>query len=483
MSLQELREKREKIKAEVRNIRDQIETRRKEGSEILNAEERTKFDKLKEEFRTVNETIDAEERAADVSSWLDDIDKQEQRNRSQGGPTPDSLVPGDTDRTYGDDHGNNRDRIRAAHQLEERRAIAFAAWANKSIANTEQRDALNAAKLTLEQTRIESRGWSKQRMDRVRRSARFLEGEARSMAIDRAVDHLESRAVAGAAVREDIVPQVLVGALEKAYHTIGGLVGVAHIIPTDTGAPMTWPTGNDTGNEGKQVDEVTEQPVDGTDPEFSRFTLGMFEFWSDYVRVGNATLRDTPFNLAAELGMMLGERLARIHNRRATTGSGTNTLKGITVDTTVGREMTSANAYVWEDLKRLKYSVDARHRENGQFMLNDETLLEFMILKDGNDRPLLVEPNGDDPGRLMGRPYVINNHMATPEQVAANAGTVAVLFGNLYTYKLRLEQNVTYERADEKFQEFNQKGFLARRGADGGLLNAGTPELSPVKAL
>jgi HK97 family phage major capsid protein len=252
---------------------------------------------------------------------------------------------------------------------------------------------------------------------------------------------------------------------------------------SDNAAAESWPTGNDTANEGRQVSEPAEVPLAGVDPAFGKFTLAGFEFTSDFVRVGNVTLRDTAFDLASVIGGMLGERLVKIINRRATVGNGVNTLRGITLNAIYGVDMVDNEVYTWKELLKLKHSVDSRHRETGSFMMHDDILLQYMLETDDHNRPILIEPNGDAPGRLLNRPYVINNHMPDPTAVAAGtsvAGIVAVMFGNLKAYKLKLIGQVRTSKLIERFAEDDQTGFLAFRGADGGLLNPGD---NPVKAL
>jgi len=488
--LQELREKRVKLRAKIEETRNAIEKARadkKHKGPIMDQEQRSAFDKLKAEFLAVRSEIESEERAVEVEQFLtDEVEAEERTRRGAGGvidPSSDDRIPG-SQHSYGDHFGGNRDLIRQSAQAEERRALVFSAWAVNGRSgmplSDEQRSAIEKSNADLSGDMIIP-CFSTQQLSECRAA---IAGWGKEQAIDRggrAVSRIaEQRVVAGTATQSNLAPQVTVEAMENAALTIGGLYNAAEVRVTPTGAKMVWPTSNDTSNEGVQIDEVTPQSLDGLSPNVNAFSVASYEFWSNFIRVGNVTLRDSPIALATEVGMMTGERIGRAINRKATSGDGINTLRGIEAAAIAAGvvAMATSNTYDWKDLYSLQFSVDGAYRGVGSYMMNDEVLVELMVLTDNEGRPMLINPNDGSLPRLLNRPVVGNNHMPAVADVSATRP--AIVFGDLSKYKLRLVGNVRTSRLVERFSEFDQTAFDGKRGADGGLLNAGG---NPVKAL
>ena len=455
----------------------------------MSQEQRTAFDKLKTDYLAVKEECDAEESAAEVEQFLtDEADRESRTRRGPGGridPEKDDSLPGGRE-TYGDRFGTDRDAMRQHGRTEQRRALAMQVWANDRVKNgftptDEHRQAIKDLKSSL------GDGWEIGCFDTLelrecRAAQHGFKGDEAVERVNRAMQRVstkrESRAVAGAATQGNLAPQVTTEAFEKAGLMIGGLYNAAEVRVTPTGAKMVWPTANDTANEGKQIDEVNAEGLDGVDPDVASFFLASYEFWSHFIRLGNVTLRDSPVALASEIGIMIGERIARAVNRKATSGDGVGTMTGIETSAVLGRLMATATTYAWEDLYHLKFSVDGTYRNQGSFMMNDEILVEMMTLTDNQGRPILIEPNDGGLPRLLNAPVHTNNHMAAAADVSNNRP--AVTFGDHSKFKLRLVGNVRTGRYVERFAEYDQTGFDGKRGADGGLLDAGT---HPVKAL
>jgi HK97 family phage major capsid protein len=470
-TLQELREAAEKKKNALQEFSKKIEERKtagKTGLELLNAEESKNWDQWKKDYSDLKSQIETEERAQHVLDYVSEIRSAEEKQRGPGGrdnPTLDDPIPGERAQ-YGD-RFENRDHARSYATGERRRALLVAAWVSAIHGlpvTDEQRQACHELKFSPAASEISFKPFDTQEFRALQRSAGSYAGEARQLAVQR---HMERRAViTKAADGATLVPQVMINAYEEAMITFGGVLAAADVWVSANGGREMWPTGNDTNNEGVQLaDETTPDDMASVDPDFAPMYLDSYEFSSKFIRVGNPTLRDSPLDLAGILGSMIGERLNRIINRRATVGNGSNTLLGIAHAPAIGRTM-GANAYTHDELVRLKHSVDSAYREQGLFMLSDDILLNYLLLKDEQGRPLLWEPNGDSPGRLLNRPYIINNFMATTASITS-AGGHAVLFGDLKAYKMRLVGQVDIKRAVERFIEFNQTGFIGLRGADG----------------
>lgn len=272
-----------------------------------------------------------------------------------------------------------------------------------------------------------------------------------------------------------LIGDLMADRFDVAMLQYGGMLQVAEIIRTATGNPYPWPTFDDTSNKGRQIEEAapTRTP---TDPAFKGLKLGAHKFTSDPLKASYEVLRDSPIDLVGLIGTALGERLGRIVNDKATTGSGGNTMQGVTVGATLGVTAASATAIAYDEVIDLEHSVDPAYRPNGAYMLHDDIVLYLRKLKDGNGQPLWAQSvNAGTPDRLNNRPYIVNQSMAT-----LAAGNRTIVFGDLSMYKVRQVAEVRIIRLVELYRENDQDGFIAFAEFDGGVLDAGT---HPIKYL
>ena len=296
--------------------------------------------------------------------------------------------------------------------------------------------------------------------------------------MEKTFQHVEGRdlSVGTAAGGGYLVPQGFVNALEKAMKWYGPMLQVADIIQTDNGAPLPWPTLNDTGAIGELLGENTAATVDASTP-FGSKTLGAYIFSSKSLALSIALLQDSAFDESI-LVDMLAERLGRVLNTFMTTGTGTSQPAGVVTGATSGKVGTAGQtlSVIYDDLVDLLHSVDPAYRNNPKalWMMNDLSVGVIRKIKDTTGRPIW-EPSiaTDKPDTILGKPVYVNNDMAT---MAANAKSI--LFGDFSKYKIRRVRDVQILRLTERFAEKLQVGFLGFVRADGAVMNAGT---NPIK--
>lgn len=277
-----------------------------------------------------------------------------------------------------------------------------------------------------------------------------------------------------------LIPTGFSDQLEEAMKWFGGIAGNTGEFQTETGAPLPWPTENDTANKGRILGVNTQ--LTETDVVFSQVTFNAYIGTSDIILAPLALMQDSYFDLDGFLARALGTRLGRLKNNKCTVGSGTNEPTGIVTaavaagNTVVGPTGTST-AWTYNNIVDLLHSVDPAYRDNpmSAFMFADSTLKITRKLVDGNARPLwqpgLNAGFGSGfPATILDKPYVINNDMAA---MAANADSA--LYGDLSKYKVRnVAGGVTVMRLVERYADFLQVGFLAFLRFDGNLIDAGT---------
>jgi HK97 family phage major capsid protein len=266
------------------------------------------------------------------------------------------------------------------------------------------------------------------------------------------------------------VPEGFMSQIDIALKSFVGVEEAgAHVIETDSGQAIPWPTTNDTGNTGRIITELTVPT--GTDVTFGSTVMGAFTFTSDLVQVANELLQDTGLDLDKVLGHILAERVGRAQNNYFTVGDGTGEPTGV-VTAAADSGVTAANdgTFSYDNLVDLVHSVDNEYRKlDACFMLSDLALRQVVKLKDGENRPLYVPAIAEKvPGTILGYRHVVNNAMAAPA-----ASAKSVLFGHFGHYKIRRVKGGKILRLEERYADLNATAFLLFKRADGQLLNAG----------
>ena len=270
-----------------------------------------------------------------------------------------------------------------------------------------------------------------------------------------------------------LVPQGFSNALERAMLQFGGMrQSRAMRIQTATGNQIEWPTVDDTSNEGALLAENTQDSEQ--DVVFGQKVLDAYKYTSKIVRVSYELMQDSFFDMGGFLGSALGERLGRIQNRHATTGTGSSQPNGVVTASTAGVTLASSSAVTHDELLDLKHSVDPAYRMQAEWMFADSTLKALKKLKDSQNRPLWLPGIAvREPDTLDGDRFVVNQHMSGME-----ASAKSILYGDFSKYIMREVLNISLIRMVERYADYHQVGFVAIMRFDGELIDAGT---NPIK--
>src|SRR5262249_5877765 len=108
---------------------------------------------------------------------------------------------------------------------------------------------------------------------------------------------LESRdqSVGTGAAGGYLVPQSFSKKLEIAMKWYGSMLESSTTMDTETGATLPYPTTNDTGTTGEQVDENTQ--VTQADVTIGSLNLGAFKYSTKMVKCSLELLQDSYFNI------------------------------------------------------------------------------------------------------------------------------------------------------------------------------------------
>src|SRR5262249_31602108 len=155
---------------------------------------------------------------------------------------------------------------------------------------------------------------------------------------------------------------------------------VARVLRTDSGNDLPWPTANDTAHSGSYLTE-NSPASDSTDPSFGQVVFKAWVLTSGVERVPVPLLEDNAVNLEAELGKMMGVRIARAENPAFTTGSGVSGPTGvIEAGYEAGQLADHTKGVQYADAVTLMMAVDPAYRDSpdAAFMLNNRTMATMM---------------------------------------------------------------------------------------------------------
>ncbi|WP_394293049.1 phage major capsid protein [Aeromonas rivipollensis] len=252
------------------------------------------------------------------------------------------------------------------------------------------------------------------------------------------------------------VPTEFRNRVVETMKAFGGVANISTVFETDGGSPITWVTTDGTADEGVMIGE-TEEGGD-KDMDFGQIAIGAKKMTSKTIKISDELLQDSGVDVIGLIARRIGSRLGRGEAKQLLNGDGQgNNIKGLTMQLTGGVTSAVAGSITHGDLLKLKHSVDPAYRAgNTRWVFNDNTLLGFKELKDGNGRPLwLPDVSGVAPATIDGDQYQIDQGMP---DVAA--GKKAVLYGDFSYFQIRRVKGMALRRLDEKYAEAGLVGFL-----------------------
>lgn len=212
----------------------------------------------------------------------------------------------------------------------------------------------------------------------------------------------------------------------------------------------------------------------GTKSETTGLTYGLEEIPTNemyaLVKISNAQLEDSAFNLEEELRMEFAEQFGVAEGLAFMTGTGKNQPEGIITNSSISTVVTgSASAVAAAGLINLWGALQTTYARNAIFMLNRTTLRDLRKLVDGNGQ-YLWQPGlaGALPNTILGDRYVEMPDLASP---AANAKPI--IYGDPkrgYNIVDRLDIAVQRDEVTSKLS--GQVEFLARKRVGGQVVDA-----------
>jgi len=283
----------------------------------------------------------------------------------------------------------------------------------------------------------------------------------------------------GSAAGGYLVPNEFQRKLVEVRKAFGGFAANVETLNTTTGAPLEYPTIDDTSNEG-DITAESAAVASGADLTFGSVTLGAYKYTSAGagsnlpLRVSVELLQDAAFDVEGLVARKLGQRIARKQASHWVTGTGVGQPKGIVAASlTADRDLDTADTPDYEDLVEFQDLLDEEYDPNAKWLMEKATWTLLRLIVDLNGRPIIQSANEGISGRpermLLGKPVIIDEAMPT---LSSAADTFAIAYGDFReAYVLRRVSGLVvvvnpYTRAANGEVE-----FTAWERADGNIQN------------
>lgn len=278
-----------------------------------------------------------------------------------------------------------------------------------------------------------------------------------------------------------LVPSGFRQKLVEVRKSYGGFETEVDSFDTGDGAPIEYPTMDDTANTG-DITAESAAITSGNDLVFGTVTLGAYKYTSTGggsnlpLRVPVELLQDAAFDIEGLVSRALGVRIARKQAAHWITGTGVGQPFGVLASTLTGdNDLDVADVVDYDDLMDTYDALDAAYEPNAKWLMKKNTWSQIRGIVDTNGRPIVQSStegiSGTPEKRLLGFPVIIDESVPT---LSSAAITFPIAFGDFReAYVIRRVSSLVvvvnpYNRASNGEVE-----FTAWERADGNIQNRG----------
>lgn len=275
------------------------------------------------------------------------------------------------------------------------------------------------------------------------------------------------------------VPQGFRQKLVEVMKQYGGIAGQVDSFTTGDGAPVNYPSLDDTANSGVIAAEGAA-PGSGADLTFGTITLGAFKYTAagaggTPLKVSFELLQDSAFDIAGLIARKFGERIARKQALDWVTGTGTTLPFGIArAGLTADATLNAGNAITYAQILALETTLDPAYEQNAVWAMSKATWQNIRGVLDSTGRPIV---QGNDTGigldgrpakSLLGYPVIIDQGFPSNTTLSAK---FAVLGDLREAYVIRNVADVTVVVNPYSSASAGQVEFSGWARADGNVQN------------
>ena len=195
--------------------------------------------------------------------------------------------------------------------------------------------------------------------------------------------------------------------------------------------------------------------------DFTEFTLKDHKL-ATVLKMDADFLHDNPHIFSNFFIGRMARAFGKAENDGFINGTGVDMPTGILSENGADIGVTAAEL-TFDSVIQLYFSVDKNYRDNGVWLMNDETALALRLLRDDSGNYLWNHVNDT----ILGKPVYINNCMPS-----AASGAKPVAFGDFSFYWIVERDPLSVRILKEKFIESGQIGYLGYEFLDGKLIRS-----------
>ena len=210
------------------------------------------------------------------------------------------------------------------------------------------------------------------------------------------------------------------------------------------------------------IDENGAYPE--SDPTLSQIVMKAYKT-GRIIKVSEELLADSFTSIEAYIAGKFVKSTIKAEEEAFVVGDGVGKPTGFLLDATLGKTAAANNAITADEIIDLWGSLDEDYAGEAHWMMNRNTLVALMKLKDGNGDYLVNKGLNGAPSTLLGRPIVINKNM--PD---IGSETKPIAFGDFSYYFIKDRKVMEMKRLDEKYADYGQVGFRIDKRVDGKLV-------------
>lgn len=172
--------------------------------------------------------------------------------------------------------------------------------------------------------------------------------------------------------------------------------------------------------------------------------------------IGKSVINNGAVDVVNFIIKEMSRKIALFLEGQLLTGTGSSAATGAlnSTNTLTGG---AATAITYDDLIGLQAKVPTVYQKEACWIMNPETFVAVRKLKDGSQRPLLMDNFAQEfPYMLLGKPVYLSDNMPT---LAASAKTV--LYGDLSGLSVNMRENISVQILNEVYADRHAVGVVS----------------------
>lgn len=206
------------------------------------------------------------------------------------------------------------------------------------------------------------------------------------------------------------------------------------------------------------VEETKAYPEDGD--TFDKLNFHSYKL-AALSKLHNNFLSDFHFDIEGYLNNEFSRRFGRAEENRFLNGTGKTEPTGLLITAETGVTAAGSTTVTADEIIALYLSVKPEYRQNGVWLMNDETALALRTLKDSAGNYLWRST--DD--TIFGKPVECTQYMPN-----ISSRSLPIAFGDLSYYWILIRQPLAIKILTELFIRENMTGYAANERLDGMLI-------------